>query len=109
MAHFIVLGHTLKSGVKVVTGGGIKCCLADLAIHFILELVEVYAGLAMHFKLKLNKQKKILFLLFGVIFDKLSQSLAFNIFGDDRPFTVNCRYLQNLRDREPRFFDTSLI
>ena len=109
MTNLFVLGHTLKTGMKVVTGGSIQVGLADLAIHLILQLVEVCAGLAVHFELEVNEKGKVFILLLGILFHKLSQGLTLDELRYDCPFAFDHGNFQDLRDVQAGAFDSGLV
>ena len=45
VAHLFMLGHTLKTSVKIVTGGSVKIRVGYLSVHLILKLVKERTGL----------------------------------------------------------------
>lgn len=40
VAYLLMFVHTLKAGVQLITCGGVEVGFADLAVHFVLQLVE---------------------------------------------------------------------
>ena len=109
MANLVVLGHSLKTCVEVVTNGCRKVGLADLSVHLVLELCKSLAGLAVHLKLEIDEKAEILVFFIGIFFHQSGKRLALDELGNDCPLAVDDSDLEDLRDIESRFLDTSLI
>ena len=88
MAELIVLGHTVKPGVKLIACGGVKISEVDLAVHLVPELGQKRASLRAYVELKVNKIVKILILIVRILLHKLGKRLTLDEVGDDSPLAA---------------------
>ena len=89
VAYLLMLVHTLEAGVQLITCGGVEVGFADLAVHFVLQLVEHRALCSMNLHLKVNEHFKVLVLLCGVLLHELCKGLALNELRNDCPLAVD--------------------
>ena len=98
VAYLVVLGHSLKTGVQLVSCCCVEVSFADLAVHLVLELVQQRALCSMNLHLKVNEHLKIFVLLGRILLHQLSKCLALDEFRNDSPLAVNGHYFKNFRN-----------
>ena len=95
--------------MQLRTGGRVKAALADLAVEFILDLVQQGSLFAEDLFLNIDEPIEILVELVGVFRHQSGERFAGHIFGADRPFAVDDTDFKELRNIQPRFLDARLI
>ena len=106
--HSVIL-HAVQTGVQLIARGRVKAARRDLAVEFILDLVEQGRFLAEDLFLDVDEEVEVFVDLVGVLLHKLSERLAGDILGADRPFAVNLADLEELGDIQSCLFDARLI
>ena len=109
MTNLLVILHAVQTGVQLIAGGRVKAARRDLAVEFILDLVEQGRFLAEDLFLDADEEVEIFVELVGVLFHQLRERLAGDILGADRPLAVDLADLEELGHIQPRLFDTRLI
>ena len=109
MADLVVLGHTLKSCVQLVSCGCVKLTLRDFAVHLVLKLCKKGTLSFVDIHLNIYEHFDVFFLACGVILHHLGKGLALDKFGNDSPLAVYCGNLKDLGDIKSGFLDARLI
>ena len=95
--------------MELVARGRIQRGLGNLAVHFVLELIQQRRGLAVDFNLKVDEQLEVFVFLFGMLLHQRAERLAFDEIGDDGPFPVRLADLVDLGNVQSRFLHARLI
>ena len=99
MGNLGMLGHRLKSCMKIVSGGSVKIALGDLSAHLILELSKQGALLAVHLHLEVNEKLDVLVLLLLILCDELSEGLTLDVVVHDSHLCLYSKYISSKERR----------
>lgn len=109
VADLTVLRRAVQMDMQVVAGGCVQSGGADLAVHFVLQLVQHGAGQGVHFQLQIYEEAEVFVFLFRILLHELGQGLALDKFGHDGPFAVHYVNTQKLGDVQPGLLNAGMI